>query len=128
MSHNDYKEMIPARALSALDPSEDRDLSEHLLTCAECRQELDDWQATAASLSLEAEPMEPSPQVREKILSQVRETKGDASKVLPFAPPQRNVWSSFGSLGAIAAVILFAGLLLYVVLLWQENARRGMAG
>jgi len=121
MSHNDYKEMIPARALSALDPSEDRDLSEHLLTCAECRQELDDWQATAASLSLEAEPMEPSPQVREKILSQVRETKGDASKVLPFAPPQRNVWSSFGSLGAIAAVILFAGLLLYVVLLWQEN-------
>jgi anti-sigma-K factor RskA len=130
MSHNDYKEMIPVRALSALDPSEDRDLSEHLSTCAECRQELDDWQATAASLSLEAEPMEPSPKVREKILSQVRDTKGDASKVLPFAPPQRNVWSSFGSLGAIAAVILFAGLLVYVVLLWQENkaVRSELAG
>ena len=123
MSHNDYRDMIPVRALSALDDVDDLALSEHLSTCAECRQELDTWHGTAASLSFATEPMEPSPRVREKILSQVREAKRDVapSKVLPFAAPQRNLWSSFGSLGAIAAAILFAGLLVYVVLLWREN-------
>ena len=49
MVHDDYKEMIPARALSALDAAEERALNEHLENCAECRKELEDWQATAAA-------------------------------------------------------------------------------
>jgi len=123
MKHEDYKEMIPARALSALDTAEDRVLSEHLLECAECSHELDSWQATAAALALGAEPAEPSPQVRERILSQLG---GDtvnvaSSKVIPFEPARKNIWSSFGSLGAIAATVVFAALVVYVVVLWREN-------
>ena len=34
MVHDDYKEMIPARALSALDAAEEQALNEHLKTCA----------------------------------------------------------------------------------------------
>jgi anti-sigma-K factor RskA len=123
MIHDDYREMIPARALSALDAAEDRVLTNHLDECAECRRELDDWQATTAGLAFEASPLEPSPLVRERILGQVRSAKVEApsSKVIPFVQPRKNVWSSFGSLGAIAASILFVGMLVYVVLLWKEN-------
>jgi len=108
MTHNDYKEMIPARALSALDAAEDRVLTDHLVSCEECRRELDDWQATTAGLAFETAALEPSPRVRQQILTQVRGLKVEVktSKVVPFAQP-KSVWSSFGSLGAIAAAILF---------------------
>ena len=102
MVHDDYKEMIPARALSALDAAEERALNEHLENCAECRKELEDWQATAAALSLTPDPAEPSPQVRERILSEVRKDLSSSKpEVIPFTP-KRNLWTSFGSLGAIA--------------------------
>jgi anti-sigma-K factor RskA len=121
MVHNDYKEMIPARALSTLDAAEERALNEHLENCAECRQELEDWQATAATLARASDPAEPSPKVRERILSEVRK---DRSTVVPFTPtPPRNIWSSFGTLGAIAAVVLFTALSIGLAVLWRQNQR-----
>ena len=123
MSHEEYKEMIAVRAVSALDAAEDRMLTDHLAGCAECRSELDDWQQTLSGLALSAEPQEPSPELRQQILSQIRnsDTVNPAAKVIPFAPPSKNVWSSFGSLGAIAATVLFVALLVFVVILWREN-------
>ena len=122
MAHDDYKEMIPARALSALDAAEERVLNEHLESCAECRKELEDWQATAAALSLTPDPAEPSPQVRERILSEVRKDLSSSTpEVVPF--PKRNLWSSFGSLGAIAAVVLFAALSIGLAVLWRQNQK-----
>ena len=53
MVHEDYKEMIPARALSALDAAEARALNDHLSDCAECRMEFEEWEATAAALAAE---------------------------------------------------------------------------
>jgi anti-sigma-K factor RskA len=119
MGHDDYKEMIAAQALSALDATDERALNEHLATCAECRRDLADWEATAASLALSANPMEPSPRVRERILSGIK----SPPNVLPFAKPRANIWHSLGSLGSIAAVILFAALITTVVILWQQNRR-----
>jgi anti-sigma-K factor RskA len=123
MNHEDYKEMIPARALSALDAAEDRVFNEHLLECAECSRELDDWQATGAGLALSADPAEPSPQVRERILSGIRDDifKASGSNVISFTSPPKNLWTTFGSLGAIAAALLFIALLAYVVVLWRDN-------
>jgi len=124
MVHDDYKEMIPARALSALDAAEERALNEHLENCAECRKELEDWQATAAALSLASDPAEPSPQVRERILSEVRKDLSTTPEVIPFrSNPKRNIWSSFGSLGAIAAVVLFTALAIGLAVLWRQNQR-----
>lgn len=125
MVHDEYKEMIPARALSALDAAEERVLNEHLENCAECRKELEDWQATAAALSLTPDPAEPSPQVRERILSEVRKDLSSSKpEVIPFrSTSKRNVWSSFGSLGAIAAVVLFAALSIGLAVLWRQNQK-----
>ncbi len=120
MVHEDYKEMIPARALSALDAAEDRALNEHLENCDECRKELEEWQATAATLAVVADPAQPSPQVRERILSEVRKELA-TPEVIPFRSTSRNVWRSFGSLGAMAAVVLLTALIVGLVVLWREN-------
>ena len=120
MVHEDYKEMIPARALSALDADEARALNDHLSECDECRMELEEWEATAAAMAVSAKPMEPSPEVRERLLNEVRKELA-APKVIPFRSATRNIWTSFGSLGAIAAVILVTALIVGVVVLWREN-------
>lgn len=120
MVHEDYKEMIPARALSALDAAEAQALNEHLENCAECRKDLDEWQATAASLALGADAVEPSPKVRERILDEVRKER-EASTVVPFRSAPRSFWSAFGPLGAIAAVVLFTALLLVLAVVWRQN-------
>ena len=114
MVHHDYKEMVPAHALSALDTRDERALNQHIADCAECRRDLAEWQATAASLALIAAPVEPSPEVRGRILKSV-------SSVVPLTRPRRNPWNSLGSLGSIAAVILFAALIVSVIVLWQQN-------
>ena len=121
MSHQDYKEMIPAHALSALDWTDDRELTDHLAQCVECRQELNEWQQTSAAVALTASPAEPSLLVRERILSQIRSERDESitPKIVPFKPPQKNIWSSFGSLGAIAAAVLLVFLLAYVFLIWR---------
>jgi len=123
MSHDDYKEMIPAHALSALETADERMLNDHLVGCAECRRELDEWQSTTAGLAFETTPLEPSAHVRESILAKVREVRAEeaTAKVVPFVSPRQNLWNSFGSLGAIAATLVFVALLVYVVLLWKEN-------
>lgn len=120
MVHGDYKEMIPARALSALDVAEARALNEHLDNCSECQTELAEWEATAAALAVAADPAEPSPKVRERILSEIHNDRA-AAQVTPFRSTSRNIWSSFGSLGAIAAVVLFVVLIIGLVVLWRQN-------
>lgn len=122
MAHDDYKEMIPAQALSALDAADERALHEHLAECAECRRDLAEWEATAASLALSADPMEPSPELREQILRRARSETFPA-KVLPLPGARRNLWNSLGSLGSIAAIIVVAALIVTVVVLWQQNRR-----
>lgn len=119
MVHEDYKEMIPARALSALDPAEARALNDHLSECDECRMELQEWEATAAALAVSAKPMEPSPEVRERLLNEVRKELTEP-EVIPFRSATRNIWTSFGSLGAIAAVILATALIVGLIVLWRE--------
>ncbi|HET7114555.1 MAG TPA: anti-sigma factor [Pyrinomonadaceae bacterium] len=120
MAHEDYKEMLPALALSALDEPEARALNQHLAECDECRRELASWESTAAALALSASPVEPSPAVRERIMNVVR-GEGQSSRVVPFPQDRRKMWTSFGSVGAIAAAVLFVVLILWIVVLWQQN-------
>ena len=140
MVHEEYKEMISVHALSALDRQDELALNEHLSECTACRDELARWNETAAALALAADPAEPSPQVRAHILEriraeargsrpQLRETKISpsaqqtvaGSKILPFNQAPRNLWSSMGSLGAIAAALVFAALFVSLIVLWQQN-------
>ena len=127
MVHHDYKEMLPARALSALDASDNRALNEHLLVCSECRRELENWESVSSSLALNAPPMEPSAELRDRIMTGVRaERKSEtaeapAPRVVPLAATKRNVTSPSWSYGLIAAGIIFSFLVGWIAILSREN-------
>src|SRR5450432_2178081 len=115
MVHETCKEMLPMHALSTLDAADQRELQEHLETCAVCRLELTHWQSTAAALAYVATPVEPSAQLRERILERVRSERTvprtlEQSNILNFsraAKPTRSRWPAFA---AIAASIIFIAL------------------
>jgi len=140
MVHEEYKEMLSAHALAALGRQDELALKQHLSECTACRDELNRWNQTTAALTFVAEPAEPSPQVRAHILERIRaEARGGqplpretnvspterrtiaGANILPFDQAPRNIWRSIGSLGAIAAAIVFAALLVSLIVLWQQN-------
>lgn len=125
MKHEAYKELLAANALGALDVEDLRALEAHLVGCADCRSEMFVWQETAALVALTANTLEPSPDVRERILGSVRGERATAnqrsSRVLPFEDPRRNVWTSLGSFGAIAAALAMVALVIALLTLWQQN-------
>lgn len=143
-----FEEMLAARALTALDAEDARALDDHRESCADCNSEMNNWENTAALLAFDAKPLEPSAQLRERILASVRAqgalgnlardrvkaldgagyspgaSEGPSSSdsnVLAFERSPRNVWASLGSFGAIAASLILAALIISLVVLWQQN-------
>jgi hypothetical protein len=53
----------------------------------------------------------------------IEKQSGRASRVVPFPPTtsRRPSWTSFGSVGAIAAAVLFMVLIIWIIVLWQQN-------
>ena len=135
MTHEDYKELLAAQALTALDAAEAGALAVHLESCADCRLELSEWEATTALLALDAGPLEPPAPLRASILASVSEDRepratdtpasvrapASESKVLAFGRPPKSVWASLGAVGAIAATLVCAVSLVLLLVLWQEN-------
>ena len=139
MTHEDYKELLAANSLSALDAEDTRALSAHLGGCADCRSEVSEWQQTAAFLALSVSPIEPSPGLRERILASIPTERAGGqltaeksnihaepasspdSKILPFERQRRSVWASSRSFRAIAAALIFVALIVSIVALWQRN-------
>jgi anti-sigma-K factor RskA len=74
VKHEDYKEMLTAHALGALEREEARALEDHLATCPECRAELDQWYETAAALAYSVPQAEPSANLHARILGNARAT------------------------------------------------------
>jgi anti-sigma-K factor RskA len=131
-----YRELLAAGALTALDAADARVLDTHLESCADCRLEMNEWQKTAAFLALEAQPLEPSALLRDRILASVRtevreqSVRVDAvnrqqnSRVIPFELPKRDTWASLRSFGAIAAALAIVALIVSLFVLWQQNTRK----
>ena len=74
MAEKDYKENLAALALDSLDENERRELDALLAEDAQLRAEFDGLRETAAALSFAAEPLEPSAEVRSRILEKIKQT------------------------------------------------------
>ncbi|MGH9872650.1 MAG: anti-sigma factor domain-containing protein [Pyrinomonadaceae bacterium] len=133
MTHENYKELLAAKALSALDVADARALNTHLESCSDCQSEMIELEDAAALLAFEAEPLEPTAYIRERILTSVRaegraqsdhvspDVSQQEGNILAFERPRRNIWSSLGSFGALAAAVVFVAMIIALVLLWQKN-------
>ena len=105
-------ELSAGYALDALDPEEREAFEEHLAGCPECQQELAAFWDVAAALALAADSPAPSPELRERILSEAR---AERQNVVPLASKRRSV-PMLGVLTAIAAAVAI-GIGIYAVTL-----------
>lgn len=133
-SHDDYNAMLAAHGLGALEAPEVRALETHLQNCAACRQEFAEWEATAATLALDAQPLAPSPQVKQRIIESVRadlaRTASEPKAIQAAAHHEPTKLESLSSRQrtspamrswAIAAAFIIAALLASNFLLWSLN-------
>ena len=110
-------ELTAAYALGAVDPAEDRAISEHLATCNEphddARAVLDGAATVAASL----EPVSPSAGLRDRLMASVASTPQDhrapaarADQPLPIEEPRRPWWRVAPLATAVAAIAVVAAV------------------
>ena len=91
--HPDRDDLV-AFALGALAPEEGRAVEAHALSCARCTRELESLVPAVGVLGESVEQLEPPPELRERVLGEVR---ADAAREAPeseAAPrrPQRRGW------------------------------------
>jgi len=124
MDHADYQNMLPARALDALDAEELRALDEHVATCIECRTELVGWRDDAGLLAFGAPAVDPRAELGTRIMDRVRDASAHVTEppanVVPM--PERRVKATPVWL-RLAAAIAFLALMIGIVVLWGRNAR-----
>lgn len=138
MAHEDYKEMLAAQALNALDAADTPALKTHLQNCSECRSQLREWEDTAAGLAFaaqEGKALEPSRELRNRILEAARNdaavvdwseeaTQGDharGSNVVALSSARLRTWTPAQTWGAIAASLVLLVLLASLFVLWNQN-------
>lgn len=141
MTEEEYKEILAAHALDALDETERREITARLDEDAALRAEFDELRETAAALSFAVEPLEPSVEVRSRILERIKQTpqtekpkftiiEGGKNKSLvkdvstfPVAEARgRGFWSRAASVVAVAASIAVVILAYSLINSLRQNA------
>lgn len=109
--HDSRRDELAAYALGALNPGEAAELERHLAGCEECRTELD-WLRPAVQLLPESvQAVEAPPQLRERLIEQVRAETGHPRATSGGRGESR--WRRLGPrpLAGVAAVALLVAAL-----------------
>jgi anti-sigma-K factor RskA len=119
MNHTDYQDLLSAYALDAIDPGEAQALTEHLATCADCRDELIALRDAGNLLAHESPAAAPGDHVRAQILNQVRAEAVRSQPAQVVQMPQRSkpLWPTL--LRLAASIALVAGMALF----WYRDIR-----
>lgn len=144
MTHEEHRELLPLAALGATDGREQGALDAHLAACGECRAELRSLAATAALLALDPAPVAPRPELRARVLSEIKSVRPEtaATRVETSRPAsvvsleearaarRRDEWPAppvrrpAFLYGALAASLVVAGLAVaFAVTERRENSR-----
>jgi hypothetical protein len=78
--HDALKDLVAAVALGAATPEEEVRVEAHAAACAACREDLAAYRVASAGIGLSPPLIEPPPELRERILNEVR---ADAVRRLP---------------------------------------------
>jgi anti-sigma-K factor RskA len=114
MEHDAYNELTAAYALDALEPDEIEAYEEHLAGCPICQDNLATMSATMVQLAYAAPPVDPPPELRERILEAAR---AERQNVVPLRP--RGGWT--GARTAIAAAAAIAACLVIGLGIWNVS-------
>ena len=105
--HERLREDISAWVIGALEPAEAAALEEHMSTCESCARQARWLQPATGALLESVEPMEAPPELRERVMSEVR---ADAARRQPAQSRERGGFWNFllRPATAFAAVLLIA--------------------
>jgi anti-sigma-K factor RskA len=116
--HPDRDDLV-AFALDALEPSEERAVEAHAPSCARCTRELEALVPAVAVLGESVEQLEPPPDLRERVLAEVRAdvARSKAERESRVQRPRRRGWRGLVMRPAIAVglAIVIAAVGGYVI-------------
>jgi anti-sigma-K factor RskA len=125
MEHDAYNELTAAYALDALDDDETQAYEEHLAGCAICQDNLAAMSGTMVQLAFAAPPVDPRPELRERILEAAR-----AERQSPAPAERENVvslrprrWRP-STRTAVAAAVAVAACLVIGLGVWNVSLSR----
>ncbi len=128
MEHVD--ELIPAHALRALDPGDERIVAAHLETCERCRRQLQEFEAVASALAFASPSVEPPAELREQVMGAIEPVVAPPEQV-PAAPAparrERSWWPRFSLVAVPALGIAVLALALWNVSLHGQLADRDVS-
>ncbi|HXT68670.1 MAG TPA: anti-sigma factor [Vicinamibacterales bacterium] len=112
MTHEEIKDLLPAYALGALDADEQREVSAHVATCAECAAEAGALGRVVEGIGLDAAPVTPPPALKGRVLARIeqeREGRVPSLARMPVTPSQAPAARPFWAHGlALAASLALA--------------------
>jgi cell division protein FtsB len=79
-AHEQYQEIAALDAIGAASPDEERDLHDHLGTCAECRAVRDEYAEAATLLARGLEPVPPPEELRDRVVAGEEDNVVDARR------------------------------------------------
>lgn len=100
---DELEELIPAYALDALASSDRARVEKHLRECPDLRDELATYQNIAARLSYAAQPTEPRPELKYRVLAAAA-----PKPTFRFSPPMRSTGFLRPAFAALAFLLLVA--------------------
>jgi anti-sigma-K factor RskA len=86
-------ELAGAYALGSVEPDEDRLIGEHLTTCGQPHAELRELVGVAGAMAV-AEPVEPSPALRDRLMATIAATPQEHRPLAPARPRREEAESS----------------------------------
>lgn len=108
ISHNDAYELLEAYAFGTIDKEEAIELEKHLESdCEKCNIRLKELSELSVALASNIKQLQPSGQVREKIMSRIKKLQHDSKR--------RNIFQRNRTGWAVSAVALVALVTLYFV-------------
>ena len=117
MEHVD--ELIPAHALRALDPDDERAVAAHLAICERCRLQLRDFEGVAAALAYASPSIEPPSELRDRVLGAIEPVVAPSQPdaAAPPAARSRQRWSWWPRVSLVAVPAL--GVAVIALALWN---------
>lgn len=112
--HENIQELISMYALDALSDRERNDVTQHLATCAECREQYRHELAIVNLLPLSVEPVEPSRETKSKLFARVDADLSRAPAVksarAEIRPPRRPWFAQPAFALAVLVVLALLGI------------------
>jgi len=124
ISHDTFRDDLPAYALGTLEPLATPRLERHLDECADCRQLLREYEEVMRLLPMGLPQTQPSPSARRELFNRVRTDEAASSRW-----PAQRWWPRMRryALAAVAIVVIVTGAALFWTMSGDDNGEDAAA-